>query len=136
MADWRDEPVLIPSKPLNELEELERQFEALFGSSFSSEASKSSPSDQRGWVPAIEVFEKGERFLLKAELPGISREDVSVSTVGDTLTIRGQRKLSAEDKAAQTMALVVPHEKDAFKVYFYGPTKDKVHYFCCYKRRI
>lgn len=49
-------------------------------------------------MPAIEVFEKEDKFLVKADLPGIKEEDISVSAVGDTLTIRGERKAESEVK--------------------------------------
>ena len=54
--------------------------------------------EQRGWTPAIEVFEKEDRFLVKAELPGMKEEDIDISAVGDTLTIKGERKVESEVK--------------------------------------
>jgi HSP20 family protein len=52
--------------------------------------------EERGWAPAIEVFEKEDRFVVKAELPGMKQEDIDLSVVGDTLTIKGQRKAETE----------------------------------------
>jgi len=53
---------------------------------------------ERGWAPAIEVFEKEDKFVVKAELPGMKEEDIDVSVVGDTLTIKGERKAETEVK--------------------------------------
>jgi HSP20 family protein len=53
---------------------------------------------ERGWAPAIEVFEKEDKFVVKAELPGMKEEDIDVSVVGDTLTIKGERKAESEVK--------------------------------------
>ncbi|MDM7999560.1 MAG: Hsp20/alpha crystallin family protein [Dehalococcoidia bacterium] len=48
------------------------------------------------WAPALEVYEKDNNFVVKAELPGVKKEDVDVSITGDTLTIKGQKKASKE----------------------------------------
>ena len=56
------------------------------------------PMEERGWAPAIEVFEKEDKFVVKAEVPGMKEEDIDVSVVGDTLTIKGERKAESEVK--------------------------------------
>jgi HSP20 family protein len=98
MERWRPGWGLTPWKPARELDELERHFEDLFGRSFLPTAWGRLPMEQRGWTPAIEVFEKEDRFLVKAELPGMKEEDIDVSAVGDTLTIKGERKTESEVK--------------------------------------
>jgi HSP20 family protein len=55
-------------------------------------------AEERGWMPAIDVFEKDDKFVVKAELPGMKEEDIDVSVVGDTLTIKGERKTETEVK--------------------------------------
>jgi len=54
--------------------------------------------EERGWAPAIEVFEKEDKFVVKAEVPGMKEEDIDVSVVGDTLTIKGEKKTESEVK--------------------------------------
>lgn len=54
--------------------------------------------EERGWAPAIEVFDKEDKYVVKAELPGMKEEDIDVSVVGDTLTIKGERKAETEVK--------------------------------------
>ena len=55
------------------------------------------PSDgERGWTPALDIFEKNDRFIVKAELPGMKEDDIDVSVVGDTLTIKGEKKSEEE----------------------------------------
>jgi len=49
-------------------------------------------------MPAVDVFEKADKFVVKAELPGIKEEDIHVSVVGDTLSIRGEKKTETEVK--------------------------------------
>ena len=51
------------------------------------------PSDgERNWTPALDIMEKDDRFVVKAELPGMNEEDIDVSVTGDTLTIKGEKK--------------------------------------------
>lgn len=44
------------------------------------------------FTPSVDIEETPEEFVLKADLPGVSQKDVKVSLMGDTLTIRGERK--------------------------------------------
>jgi HSP20 family protein len=51
------------------------------------------------WAPAVDVYETPEHALvLKAELPGVRREDIDLKIENNTLTIRGERKRDAEAK--------------------------------------
>jgi len=73
---------------------MERRFDELFGRQSLPATWRRLPLEEKGWAPAIEVFEKGDKFVVKAEVPGMKEEDVDVSVVGDTLTIRGEKRLS------------------------------------------
>jgi HSP20 family protein len=44
------------------------------------------------WSPAIEAFQRGNEFVVRAEVPGMNRHDLIVEVGDDTLTIRGERK--------------------------------------------
>lgn len=54
--------------------------------------------EERGWAPPIEMFEKEDEFIVEVELPGMKREEIDISVVGDTLTIEGERKAETEVK--------------------------------------
>jgi HSP20 family protein len=47
------------------------------------------------WRPAVDIYETGNGLVLKAELPGVKKEDVSVEIKDNVLTLKGER---AEDK--------------------------------------
>jgi len=54
------------------------------------------------WVPAVDVFQNGDHELvLKAELPGMSREDIDLTVENYVLTIKGEKKESSEVKEEQ-----------------------------------
>jgi HSP20 family protein len=90
---WRPGWGLRPWRPLRELEEMERRFEEAFGRPW-----RRLPAEERAWAPPIELFEKEDKFVVKADLPGMKREEIDVSMVGDTLTIKGERKTETEVK--------------------------------------
>jgi HSP20 family protein len=50
------------------------------------------------FTPAVDIEETAEEFIFKADLPGMSQKDVKVNLMGDTLTIRGERKQESEHK--------------------------------------
>ena len=89
---WRPRAGLTPWSPFRELEDWERQFENFFGRPVWR------PDGERGWMPAIDVFEKDDKFVIKAELPGMEENDIDVSVVGETLTIKGEKKTESEVK--------------------------------------
>ncbi len=93
---WRPSWGLMPWRPLREMEELERRFEDIFGRSMMPAFFRRLQGEGRPWAPALEVLEKEDRYVVKAELPGAKQEDIDVSVVGDTLTIRGEKKAESE----------------------------------------
>ncbi|HJX69893.1 MAG TPA: Hsp20/alpha crystallin family protein [Dehalococcoidia bacterium] len=97
MERWRPGWGIIPWRPFREMEEMTRHFEDIFGRPLLPTTWKRLPTEM-GWAPAIEIFEKEDKYVVKAELPGMKEEDIDVSVVGDTLTIKGERKAETEVK--------------------------------------
>ncbi len=52
----------------------------------------------RVWSPAVDVFEDGNVIVVRADLPGVSQEDIDIELIGDTLTIRGERRFDDESR--------------------------------------
>lgn len=63
---------------------LNRAFDQAFGGSLGS----------RVWVPAMDVAERGDAYLVQAELPGVSPDQVDVAFEQNVLTIRGTKPAS------------------------------------------
>jgi HSP20 family protein len=67
-------------------DEMNRMFDTFFGT----------PATRTGWEPAfrpaLDVEENAEEFIVRVDIPGTSQKDVKVSLMGETLTIRGERK--------------------------------------------
>lgn len=55
-------------------------------------------ADEGLWSPRVEAFQKGDRFLVRAELPGVKKDDVQVELREDAITIRGERREEHEEE--------------------------------------
>lgn len=58
------------------------------------------PSASGTWLPAIDVTETPETFVVETEVPGIDPKDVEISVIGDTLTVKGEKESTKETKDA------------------------------------
>ena len=54
-----------------------------------------------GWSPAVDIYEDKDKYLVKAELPGLKKEDIEVSLDGNTLILSGERKRDEEKKEGE-----------------------------------
>jgi HSP20 family protein len=61
------------------------------------------------WSPAVDIFETGERIVLRADLPGLEQSDIEVRIDDSTLTLRGDRKPPAEVRAEDFQRAERPH---------------------------
>ena len=50
-----------------------------------------------GWTPAVDLYEDKDNLIVKAELPGMKREEIDISVHDGTLTISGERKLEEKN---------------------------------------
>jgi HSP20 family protein len=53
---------------------------------------------QRGWMPTVDIEQTDQEIVLKLDLPGMRREDVSIEVRGHTLIVTGERREEKEDK--------------------------------------
>jgi HSP20 family protein len=79
--------------PLKELLELQERMNRLFEASLSRDRLEEAGLPSSGWLPAADVYETAEGFLIELELPGTDKDDVEIHVQGDELTVRGQRQM-------------------------------------------
>jgi len=53
------------------------------------------PSD---WTPAMDVFQRGNDLVIRADVPGLTKDDITVDIADDQLTIRGERRYDHEEE--------------------------------------
>jgi HSP20 family protein len=82
--------------PIREFTAMQDRMNRLFGNVYL----RDEDTAFRGnWVPAVDIFETDSHDLVvRAELPGMSREDIEVSVENSTLVLKGERKFDAEVK--------------------------------------
>jgi HSP20 family protein len=83
---------VVPWDPLKELLALKDRMNKIIENAMS-RTEYGGAGEVGTWSPAVDVYETPERFVLAAELPGLSPEEIDVRIAGGTLTLRGERKL-------------------------------------------
>ncbi len=56
------------------------------------------PYVHNDWVPAIDIKEEEERYLLRADVPGVDADDIDVTLDNGVLTLRGSRETSTDEE--------------------------------------
>lgn len=56
------------------------------------------PSARRGWPPALDIHENDGQYVVSVELPGASKDDITVELQEGVLTIRGEKRSEREDQ--------------------------------------
>jgi len=77
--------------PYQQIADIQRQLERTFGMAGDGRT-------QRGWMPTVDIEQTDREIVLKLDLPGLRREDVSIEVRDHTLIITGERREEKEEK--------------------------------------
>jgi HSP20 family protein len=55
-----------------------------------------------GWMPAVDIKEEDERFVISVDVPGVDPEQIEITMEHGTLTIRGERKLETQEEGEKS----------------------------------
>ena len=89
---------LVRWEPARELHSLQQEMNRLFNTFFDAPVAGNGTAGGRRWVPAMDLVETDEHFVLKADLPGLAESDVNIEVEDNVLTVSGERKAEHEDK--------------------------------------
>jgi HSP20 family protein len=90
---------LVRWEPVRELTSLQTEMNRLFNTFFDTPASGGGNGGAlRRWLPAMDLVETDDQFVLRADLPGLSEDDVNIELEDSVLTVSGERKAEHEDK--------------------------------------
>src|SRR5438067_12557458 len=89
---------LIRWEPARELNTLQNEMNRLFNTFLDTPLPNGGAAGQRRWLPALDLVETEDDFVLRADLPGVSQEDVNIELEDNVLTISGQRKSEHEER--------------------------------------
>jgi HSP20 family protein len=56
-----------------------------------------SQESTRTWAPAVDILETTESYVVKAELPGVPKEDVHITVENNVLTLKGERRFEKDE---------------------------------------
>jgi HSP20 family protein len=87
---------LIRWQPMRELDTLRRQMDRMFEDILSDRSLPVFSTGDMTWVPAIEMTETETDLTLKAEIPGISAQDLDIQVSEDSVMIVGEHKEEAK----------------------------------------
>jgi HSP20 family protein len=86
--------------PVREIDSLQGEVNRLFSTFFDSPTGRGGNGNgaARRWIPAMDLVETGDHFVLKADLPGMSESDVNIEIEKNVLTVSGERKAELEER--------------------------------------
>ena len=97
LIKWQ-RPLLTTWPSLGRLSDLRDEIDRLFESPLGETRTSQLLS---GWTPALDVYEEKDHFIVKAELPGMKKEDIEVSFHDGGLSISGERKSETKHEDAE-----------------------------------
>lgn len=79
-------------EPWDVLRQMRREMDNIFSNKFPDIQSDMTESTGTNWVPAVDVREEDDKFLIHADIPGVNPKDIDVSVDNGVLTIKGEKK--------------------------------------------
>ncbi len=79
--------------PFRDVSALQDRINRIFNESFGRSRDFEDEVSLYDWRPPVDIYETGEGIVLKIELPGVNKDDVSVEVKDNVLTIKGERLL-------------------------------------------
>jgi HSP20 family protein len=87
---------LIRWNPLKEMVSLRERMSRVFDDPLFRFDGRSEETEMGAWLPAVDMFEKDDHLVIKAELPGMEKKDISLDFKDGVLTLSGVRKQENE----------------------------------------
>ena len=88
---------LIRWEPVRELSTIQSEMNRLFNTFFDAPTG-AGQAPARRWIPAMDLAESESDFILRADLPGLSEQDVKIELEDNVLTVSGERKSEHEER--------------------------------------
>lgn len=87
--------------PFRDVAALQDRINRIFSESFDSTREQEDDGSLYDWRPPVDIYEVAEGFVLKVELAGVKKEDISVEVTDNVLNIKGERLLDSGVKDEQ-----------------------------------
>ena len=86
------------SRPMSMLERFADEIDNVFGEFGFGRTRGLLGSGRDMWAPAVEMYQRNNEFVVRADLPGLKKEDVSIDVTDNDLTISGERRQEHESE--------------------------------------
>lgn len=90
---------LVRWDPARELDLLQGDMNRLFDTFFQGRGTGAGNGGSRRWIPPMDLAETDEEFVLRADLPGLDKDDLEIEVKDRVLTISGERQAEHEDRS-------------------------------------
>lgn len=94
----RDPFDMLWSSPLSMMRRMQDEMDRMFGGAGLGRRWTPAFEEQLEWAPAVDVFQRGSELVVRADIPGVSKDDVEVEVSEDSITLRGQRRSEKEEE--------------------------------------
>jgi HSP20 family protein len=91
LQSWLPHRLRGPLAPFAEMQDLQREMNRLVNW-FAGRTDRGTTAPEVAWTPAADIYEVQDELVAVLELPGVTHKDIEISVVGDTLTVRGERR--------------------------------------------
>ena len=88
---------LIKWSPIRDLPSIQEEMNKLFDERVD-RFTGNSDLQNRVWEPLVDIYEKEDKFVIKAEVPEINREDIQINLENNVLTLKGERKFEKQEE--------------------------------------
>lgn len=89
---------LVRFDPFSDIRTMQNRFDRLFGEALARQTGGAAEEPLRAsWLPPVDVHENDSEITLRAEIPGLSQDDVELTIDKGRLTIQGEKRLEKEE---------------------------------------
>ena len=85
---------LLRYEPWGVVARLQRQFDQAFSDS----AAASANDENSAWIPSVDIEQESDKFVVRADLPGVEPKDIQVTAENGVLTVAGERNFERKDE--------------------------------------
>jgi HSP20 family protein len=84
---------LLRYEPWGVVARLQRQFDQAF-----SDSAAAANGDNSAWIPSVDIDQESDKFVVRADLPGVEPKDIQVTAENGVLTVAGERNFERKDE--------------------------------------
>jgi HSP20 family protein len=90
---------LLRYEPWGVVARLQRQFDQAFGDVANASANG---ENHAAWIPSVDIHQEADKFVVRADLPGVEPKDINVTAENGVLSVSGERKFERTDEQKGT----------------------------------